>query len=184
MQTLNCLYWTLRLLRRVTRTSCGPMALAMNPKVTTVALLIFFLWALSISSKSKQILIHYFGDTSSAPLSAILPTSSIQFYCTFSFLFLRMGVRLGSKSLIGGVILAIPIYITIAFRAPKILPKTSGYSSLRHSLRFNPSLPNLDYSPQTFIEWAILTTRSAACCLILMLLWLSLQWIVPTIWTK
>ena len=36
---------------------------------------------------------------------------------TFSFLFLRIGVNLGNKSLIGGVILAIPTSITIIFKA-------------------------------------------------------------------
>ena len=184
VHTLNCLYCTLRLFRSVTKTSCGPIALAMNPKVTIVALLIFFLCAFSIYSKSKHILIHYLGETSSAPLSAILPTSSIQFSWTFSFLFFNIGVNLGNRSFIGGVILAIPISITILFNAPRILPNTSGYSSRRHSFKFKPNLPNLAYSPQIFIEWAILTTRSAACCLILILLWLSLQWIVPTICTK
>ena len=75
VHTLNCLSCTFKLFNNVTRTSWGPIALAMNPNVVIVALLIFFLWAFSISSKSKQILIHSFGDTSSAPLSAILPTS-------------------------------------------------------------------------------------------------------------
>ncbi len=45
----------------------------------------------------------YFTD-----LSAILPTRSIQFSCTFSCLFFKMGVKRGSRSLIGGVILCIP----------------------------------------------------------------------------
>nr|GMD48072.1 hypothetical protein TorRG33x02_088080 [Ipomoea batatas] len=39
------------------------------------------------------------------------------------------GVNRGSKSLMGGVILVIPITFTIAFRAPRIDPRTSGYSS-------------------------------------------------------
>jgi hypothetical protein len=59
------------------------MARAMKPKVVIVARRMFFLWAFNISSKSKQILIHSLGETSSAPLSAIRPTSSMQFYCTF-----------------------------------------------------------------------------------------------------
>lgn len=45
---------------------------------------------------------------SSTHLSAILPTKSMQFSCTFSCLFFRMGVSRGSRSLIGGVILCIP----------------------------------------------------------------------------
>jgi len=95
-----------------------------------------------------------------------------------------MGVSLGRRSLMGGVILAMPTSITMLFNAPKILPNTSGYSSLRHSLRFNPNLPNLPSSPQMRMDFAIFETRSAACCLIRMFLWLSLQWIVPTICTK
>lgn len=160
------------------------MAFAMYPKVTTAALLILRRCAFNSSKRSKQILIHYLGDTSYEPLSAILPTNSIQFYCTFSFLFFRMGVSRGNKSLIGGVILAMPTSITISFRAPKILPNTSGYSSLKLSFRFSPSRPSLVYSPHIFMQWAILETRSAACCLIRMLLLLSLQFMVPTICTK
>ena len=67
------------------------------------------------------------------PLSAILPTRSIQFSCTFSCLFFRMGVRRGNRSLMGGVILVIPMTFTMALRAPRIEPNTSGYSSPRYS---------------------------------------------------
>lgn len=44
-------------------------------------------------------------------LSAMRPTRSIQFSCTFSCLFFRIGVRRGRRSLIGGVILCIPIEV-------------------------------------------------------------------------
>lgn len=59
------------------------MALAIYPKVFTVALLIAFLCAFSNSNSSKQILIHSRAETYSGPLSAILPTRSIQFSCTY-----------------------------------------------------------------------------------------------------
>lgn len=49
------------------------------------------------------------------------------------YLFLRIGVSLGSRSLIGGVILVMPITLTIDLRAPRIEPNTSGYSSPRYS---------------------------------------------------
>ncbi|PON95286.1 hypothetical protein TorRG33x02_088080, partial [Trema orientale] len=94
-----------------------------------------FLWALSISRSSKQILIHSLAGTNSAPRSAIRPTRSIQFSWTFSCLFFKIGVNLGSKSLIGGVIFVIPITLTIAFTAPKIDPRTSGYSSPKYSIQ-------------------------------------------------
>lgn len=70
---------TLRLLSRVASTSWGPMALAMYPKVLTVALRMAFLWAFRSSSSSKQMRIHSLADTYSAPLSAMRPTRSIQF---------------------------------------------------------------------------------------------------------
>ena len=111
-----------------------------------VALLIPFLCAFRRSSKSKQILIHSLGDTCSGPRSAILPTRSIQFSYTFSCLFLRIGVNLGNKSLMGGLILFIPITLTIAFNPPKIEPNTSGYSSPKHSNNNCPNLPNLTSS--------------------------------------
>ena len=76
VQTLFWRSWTLRLFNKVTKTSCGPIALAMYPNVLTVALRIPFLCAFNISSSSKQILIHSRAGTYSAPLSAILPTRS------------------------------------------------------------------------------------------------------------
>lgn len=48
--------------------STHPIALAMYPKVLTVALRMAFLWALRSSSSSKQIRIHSLADTYSAPL--------------------------------------------------------------------------------------------------------------------
>ncbi len=69
---------------------CGrviyPIALAMYPNVLTVALRMAFLWALSNSRRSKHTLIHSLAETNSAPLSAIRPTRSMQFSCTFSCL--------------------------------------------------------------------------------------------------
>jgi hypothetical protein len=56
-----------------------------------------------------------------------------------------MGVNLGSKSLMGGVIFAIPTSTTIYFKAHKILPKTYGYSYLKHSFKFKPNLPRRVY---------------------------------------
>ena len=50
-----------------------------------------------------------------------------------SYLFFRIGVSLGRRSLIGGVIFVIPITLTIALSAPKIDPSTSGYSSPKYS---------------------------------------------------
>ena len=157
------------------------MAFAMYPNVVTVARRIFLLWAFSNSSKSKQILIHSFGETSSAPLSAILPTSSIQFSWTFSFLFFKIGVKRGSSSFIGGFILDIPTSITMLFKAPKILPNTSGYYSLKHPSKFKPKPPSLVSYPQIFMLWAILETKSAACWRTLMILFPNLQLMVPTI---
>ena len=57
---------------------------------------------------------------------------------TFSCLFLRIGVRRGSKSLMGGVILVIPMTFTMAFSAPKMEPSTSGYSSPKYSYSTTP----------------------------------------------
>ena len=45
-----------------------------------------FLCALISSSSSKQMRIHSRADTYSAPLSAMRPTRSMQFSCTFSCL--------------------------------------------------------------------------------------------------
>jgi hypothetical protein len=72
-----------------------------------------FLCALSISSSSKQMRIHSRAGTYSAPRSAMRPTRSMQFSCTFSCRFFRMGVSRGSRSLIGGVILVMPITLTM-----------------------------------------------------------------------
>jgi len=65
-------------------------------------------------------------------------TKSIQFSCTFSCRLRRMGVSLGNKSRMGGVIFVIPITFTMARNAPKIDPKTSGYSSPKYSYRTTP----------------------------------------------
>ena len=62
-------------------------------------------------------------------------------YKTSTYLFLSIGVSLGSRSLMGGVILVIPITLTIAFSAPSILPSTSGYSSPRYSYNTTPKWP-------------------------------------------
>lgn len=53
--------------------------------------------------------LKYTRPSSHTYLSAILPTRSIQFSCTFSCLFFKIGVRRGSRSLIGGVILCMPM---------------------------------------------------------------------------
>mmetsp|Transcript_18087 Transcript_18087/g.68580 ORF Transcript_18087/g.68580 Transcript_18087/m.68580 type:complete len:260 (-) Transcript_18087:1350-2129(-) len=154
---------TFRLLSRVCRTSCGPMALAMYPNVFTAARRIAFLCALSISSSSKHIRIHSRALTCSAPRSAIRPTRSMQFSCTFSWRFLRIGVSRGSSSRIGGVIWFIPTTFTMLFRAPKIEPSTSGYSSPRYSKRIWPRYRSHFSSPHRLTHEAILAMRSAAC---------------------
>mmetsp|Transcript_31797 Transcript_31797/g.53131 ORF Transcript_31797/g.53131 Transcript_31797/m.53131 type:complete len:255 (-) Transcript_31797:1482-2246(-) len=181
VQTRMLRSWTLRLFRRVCRTSCGPMALAMNPNVLTAARLMAFLCALSISSNSKQILIHSFAETNSAPLSAIRPTKSMQFSCTFSCLFRKIGVSLGNRSRIGGVIFVIPITFTIARRAPRIEPRTSGYSSPRYSYNTTPKWPISWSSLHAFITTAIRATRSAACIRTEAALLLRRHLIVPAI---
>ncbi len=181
VQTLFYLSCTLRLLRRVTRTSWGPIALAIKPKVLIVALRIPFLWALRRSRRSKHIRIHSLGLTYSDPLSAILPTRSIVFSYTFSCLFFKIGVSLGNRSLMGGVILLIPITFTIAFNAPNILPNTSGYSSPKHSYNNTPNRPSRASSLQFFIATAILQIKSAAYYLILLFLLFSRHWIIPQI---
>ena len=85
-----------------------------------------------------------------------------------------MGVSLGSKSLIGGVIFYIPMTFTIALSPPNMLPSTSGYSSPKLSYRLTPSFPNFCSSPHLSIDMAILETKSAACCLTLADLFASL----------
>mmetsp|Transcript_28314 Transcript_28314/g.85363 ORF Transcript_28314/g.85363 Transcript_28314/m.85363 type:complete len:245 (-) Transcript_28314:2397-3131(-) len=123
-----------------------------------------FFCALSSSSKSKQMRFHSRGGANSAPLSAMRPTRSMQFSCTFSCLFLRIGVSRGKRSLIGGVILVMPITLTMAFIAPRMEPKTSGYSSPRYSYKNNPKWPIICSSPHCFMTTAIRAMRSPACC--------------------
>ena len=60
---------------------------------------------------------------------------------TFSCLFFKIGVSLGNKSLMGGVIFVIPMTLTMAFNAPKMLPNTSGYSSPKYSYKTTPKCP-------------------------------------------
>mmetsp|Transcript_3346 Transcript_3346/g.11038 ORF Transcript_3346/g.11038 Transcript_3346/m.11038 type:complete len:261 (+) Transcript_3346:261-1043(+) len=85
VHTRFCRSWTLRLFSNVWSTSCGPIALAMYPKVFTAARRIAFLCALSISSNSKQIRIHSRADTNSAPRSAMRPTRSMQLCAAIEF---------------------------------------------------------------------------------------------------
>mmetsp|Transcript_7516 Transcript_7516/g.17299 ORF Transcript_7516/g.17299 Transcript_7516/m.17299 type:complete len:271 (-) Transcript_7516:1065-1877(-) len=181
VQTLIWRSWTLRLLSRVCSTSCGPIALAMYPNVLTDARRMAFLCALSNSSSSKQMRIHSLAETNSAPRSAMRPTRSMQFSCTFSCLFLKMGVNLGSRSRIGGGIFDIPMTLTIALSAPSMLPRTSGYSSPRYSYRTTPRWPMSCSSPQAFMTTAIRPMRSAACILTLAARLLSRHLIVPAI---
>mmetsp|Transcript_43295 Transcript_43295/g.113772 ORF Transcript_43295/g.113772 Transcript_43295/m.113772 type:complete len:330 (-) Transcript_43295:1444-2433(-) len=172
---------TLRFCSRVASTSCGPMAFAMYPKVLTVARRIAFLCAFSMSSSSKQMRIHSRAETNSAPRSAMRPTRSMQFSCTTSCRFLRIGERRGSRSLMGGVIFAMPITLTIALSAPRIEPSTSGYSSPRYSYSTTPRWPMSCSSPHVRITTAMRDTRSAACCRTLADLLLSRHLIVPQI---
>jgi hypothetical protein len=108
-------------------------------------------------------------------------TRSIQFSCTFSCRFLKIGVNRGRRSRIGGVILVIPITLIMARRAPKIEPNTSGYSSPRYSYKTTPRCPMSWSSPQAFITTAIRPIRSAACMRTEADLLLSLHLIVPAI---
>lgn len=66
----------------------------------------------------------------------------MQFSWTFSCLFFKMGVRRGSRSLMGGVIFVIPITFTMLLSAPNMLPRTSGYSSPRYSYSTTPRCPS------------------------------------------
>mmetsp|Transcript_505 Transcript_505/g.1403 ORF Transcript_505/g.1403 Transcript_505/m.1403 type:complete len:228 (-) Transcript_505:254-937(-) len=172
---------TLRLLSRVTSTSCGPTARAMYPNVFTVARRIVFLCALSISSISKQMRIHSLAGMCSEPRSAMRPIRSISVSCTFSCRFRRIGVRRGRRSLIGGVILLMPMFDTIAVSAPRMLASTSGYSSPRYSYRTTPRCPMSPSSPQSLSTGAICAMRSAACCLVRADLWFRRHLIVPQI---
>mmetsp|Transcript_21279 Transcript_21279/g.52408 ORF Transcript_21279/g.52408 Transcript_21279/m.52408 type:complete len:228 (-) Transcript_21279:2045-2728(-) len=181
VHTRFCRSCTLRLLSSTASTSWGPIALAMYPNVLTVARRIAFLCALSMSSSSKQIRIHSLADTNSAPRSAIRPTRSMQFSCTFSCLFLRMGVRRGSRSLIGGVILDMPTTLTMPLSPPRIDPSTSGYSSPRYSYSTTPKWLRSCSSPHLFMTAAIRPMRSAACWRTLALLLLRRHLSVPQI---
>mmetsp|Transcript_11716 Transcript_11716/g.30351 ORF Transcript_11716/g.30351 Transcript_11716/m.30351 type:complete len:219 (-) Transcript_11716:1642-2298(-) len=176
--------WTLRLLSRTASTSCGPMALAMYPKVFTVARRIAFLCALSMSSSSKQMRIHSLAETNSAPLSAMRPTRSMQFSCTFSWRLRRMGVRRGSRSLMGGVILDMPTTLTMPLSPPRMDPSTSGYSSPRYSYRTTPRWFKSCSSPHRFITAAMRPMRSAACWRTLADLLLRRHLSVPQIWGR
>mmetsp|Transcript_57122 Transcript_57122/g.129416 ORF Transcript_57122/g.129416 Transcript_57122/m.129416 type:complete len:231 (+) Transcript_57122:614-1306(+) len=184
VQTRFCRSWTLRLLSKVWRTSWGPMALAMYPKVLTEARRIAFLWALSISKSSKQMRIHSLALTCSAPRSAMRPTKSMQFSCTFSCRFFRMGVRRGRRSLMGGCILDMPMTLTMALRPPMMLPSTSGYSSPRYSYSTTPRCAMRASSPHVFITTAIRAMRSAACMRTLADLLLRRHLMVPAIWGR
>mmetsp|Transcript_4990 Transcript_4990/g.14984 ORF Transcript_4990/g.14984 Transcript_4990/m.14984 type:complete len:206 (+) Transcript_4990:819-1436(+) len=178
VQTRCCRSWTLRLFKRVASTSDGPMAFAMYPKVLTVARRMAFFGAFSSSNSSKQIRIHSREDTNSGPRSAMRPTRSMQFSCTFSCLFFRMGVSRGSRSWTGGVIFAIPITLTMDLRPPRMEPSTSGNSSPRYSYRTTPRCPISSSSSHFFITGAIFETRSADCCRILADLLFSLHLIM------
>lgn len=57
-------------------------------------------------------------------------------------LFLRMGVRRGRRSLMGGVILVMPMTFTMDLRADRMEPSTSGYSSPRYSYSTTPKCPS------------------------------------------
>lgn len=181
LQILLCRSCTLKLFRRVERTSCGPIALAMKPNVLLAARRMPFLCAFSMSRSSKQILIHSLALTDSGPRSAILPTKSMVFSCTFSCLLRRMGVSRGSKSLMGGCMEATPTTETIDRSAESMLPSTSGYSSPRYSYRTTPSFAIKASSPQTRMTLAMREMRSAACCRTVADLLFSRQRIVDTI---
>mmetsp|Transcript_31631 Transcript_31631/g.101139 ORF Transcript_31631/g.101139 Transcript_31631/m.101139 type:complete len:237 (+) Transcript_31631:893-1603(+) len=134
-----------------------------------------------MSSSSKQMRIHSRAETYSAPRSAMRPTRSMQFSCTTSWRFLRMGVRRGSRSLIGGVILVMPITLTIALSAPRMEPSTSGYSSPRYSYSTTPRWPISCSSLHARITTATREMRSAACCRTFALLLFSRHLMVPQI---
>mmetsp|Transcript_27526 Transcript_27526/g.70083 ORF Transcript_27526/g.70083 Transcript_27526/m.70083 type:complete len:245 (-) Transcript_27526:2397-3131(-) len=143
-----------------------------------------FLCALSMSSSSKQMRIHSRAGTYDAPRSAMRPTRSMQFSCTFSCLFFRMGVRRGSSSLMGGVMRVMPITLTMPLSAPRIEPRTSGYSSPRYSYSTTPRWPSSCSSSHAFMTGAMRAMRSAACCLILADLLFSRHLMVPHTWGR
>jgi hypothetical protein len=67
---------------------------------------------------------------------------------TFSNLFLKMGVNLGSRFLMAGIIFIIPTTFTIAFSAPRMLPGTSGYSHPDIHITQHPSaVPAIQTNP-------------------------------------
>ncbi len=155
--------------------------MAMYPKVFTVARRMAFFAAFSSSSSSKQMRIHSRGDTMSAPRSAMRPTRSMQFSCTFSCRFFRMGVNLGSRSLIGGCMFVIPMTFTMDFKPDSRLPSTSGYSSPRHSYSTVPRWPSFCSSPHVFMTTAMRAIRSAACMRTFALRLFNRHLIVPQI---
>mmetsp|Transcript_23365 Transcript_23365/g.47805 ORF Transcript_23365/g.47805 Transcript_23365/m.47805 type:complete len:263 (+) Transcript_23365:805-1593(+) len=184
VHTRFCRSCTFRLLSSVCSTSCGPMAFAMYPNVLTEARRIAFLCAFSISRSSKQMRIHSLADTCSAPRSAMRPTKSMQFSCTFSWRFLRMGVRRGSRSLMGGCILDMPMTLTMALSPPMMDPSTSGYSSPRYSYSTTPKCAIKASSPHVFITTAMRLMRSAACMRTFADLLFSRHLMVPAIWGR
>mmetsp|Transcript_16757 Transcript_16757/g.57211 ORF Transcript_16757/g.57211 Transcript_16757/m.57211 type:complete len:230 (+) Transcript_16757:878-1567(+) len=125
--------------------------------------------------------IHSRAATNSAPRSAMRPTRSMVFSCTFSWRFLRIGVRRGRRSFIGGVMDAMPTTLQIAFSAPRMEPNTSGYSSPRYSYRTTPRWPMSCSSPHERITVAMRDTRSAACCRTFALLLFRRHLMVPAI---
>mmetsp|Transcript_7468 Transcript_7468/g.20383 ORF Transcript_7468/g.20383 Transcript_7468/m.20383 type:complete len:263 (-) Transcript_7468:1960-2748(-) len=182
VQTLFSRFWTLRLLRRVTSTSCGPIAFAMYPNVATDARRIDLRGERSISRSSKQMRIHSLAWTWSAARSATEPTSLMASSCTLSCLFLRIGAIRGTRSLTGGVMFSSePTASTMALSAPRMDPRTSGYSSPRFSNRTIPKCPSSFSSSHRRRVPATFVTRSAAPCLIFADLLFSLHLIVPTI---
>mmetsp|Transcript_9270 Transcript_9270/g.33791 ORF Transcript_9270/g.33791 Transcript_9270/m.33791 type:complete len:315 (-) Transcript_9270:1726-2670(-) len=184
VHTRFCRSCTFRLFSSVARTSWGPMAFAMNPKVFTVARRIAFFVALSISRSSKQMRIHSRAGTNSAPRSAIRPTRSMQFSCTFSCLFFRIGVSRGRRSFTGGVIFDMPVTLTMDLSAPRMDPSTSGYSSPRYSYNTTPRWPMSCSSSHVFITLATRAMRSAACCRTSADLLFRRHLIVPQIWGR
>mmetsp|Transcript_12420 Transcript_12420/g.30490 ORF Transcript_12420/g.30490 Transcript_12420/m.30490 type:complete len:255 (+) Transcript_12420:721-1485(+) len=123
--------------------------------------------------------IHSRADTCSGARSAMRPTRSMQFSCTRSCRFLRIGVRRGSSSLIGGVMRCMPITLTIALRPARIEPSTSGYSSPRNSYSTVPRWPISCSSSHSCMTTATRAIRSAACCRFCASRFLSCHLIVP-----
>eukprot|EP00835_Amoeboradix_gromovi_P000737 NODE_27_length_33950_cov_0.349739.p16 type:complete len:140 gc:universal NODE_27_length_33950_cov_0.349739:10726-11145(+) len=95
------------------------------------------------------------------------PTRDMQFSCTCSCLFLNIGVSLGNRSLIGGVIVSIPMATTTLFSPAIMLARVSGYSSPRYSYKTTPRLFSCFNSLQSFNTIVILDINSAVNCLTL-----------------